>query len=181
LKYIQPPTTDHPMTVRGKRTMRIFWQSFVDASVNAPYMALLSPAIAGRAGPSSVSRERHMMTPEKVLYETEVTATGGRDGKAASADGLLSVSLSLPKSLGGRGDEGTNPEQLFAAGYAACFLGAVKLVARTRKIVPSGEPSVTAKVAMGPLPVGYAARRRTEGQPAWCREVGGGSGCRRRA
>jgi osmotically inducible protein OsmC len=135
--------------------MRIFWQSFVDASVNAPYMALLSPA--GRAGPSSVSRERHMMTPEKVLYETEVTATGGRDGKAASADGLLSVSLSLPKSLGGRGDEGTNPEQLFAAGYAACFLGAVKLVARTRKIVPSGEPSVTAKVAMGPLPVGYAA------------------------
>jgi hypothetical protein len=125
LKYIQPPTTDHPMTVRGKRTMRIFWQSFVDASVNAPYMALLSPAIAGRAGPSSVSRERHMMTPEKVLYETEVTATGGRDGKAASADGLLSVSLSLPKSLGGRGDEGTNPEQL----YAACFLGAVKLVA----------------------------------------------------
>jgi osmotically inducible protein OsmC len=96
-----------------------------------------------------------MMTPEKVLYETEVTATGGRDGKAASADGLLSVSLSLPKSLGGRGDEGTNPEQLFAAGYAACFLGAVKLVARTRKIVPSGEPSVTAKVAMGPLPVGY--------------------------
>ena len=97
-----------------------------------------------------------MMTPEKILYETEVTATGGRDGKAASMDGLLSVSLSVPKSLGGPGGEGTNPEQLFAAGYAACFLGAVKLVARTRKIVPSGEPSVTAKVAMGPVPVGYA-------------------------
>ena len=97
-----------------------------------------------------------MMTPEKILYETEVTATGGRDGKAASADGLLSVSLSLPKSLGGPGGEGTNPEQLFAAGYAACFLGAVKLVARTRKIAPSSEPSVTAKVAMGPVPVGYA-------------------------
>lgn len=97
-----------------------------------------------------------MMTPEKILYETEVTATGGRDGKAASTDGLLSVSLSVPKSLGGPGGEGTNPEQLFAAGYAACFLGAVKLVARTRKIVPSGEPSVTAKVAMGPVPVGYA-------------------------
>jgi lipoyl-dependent peroxiredoxin len=97
-----------------------------------------------------------MMRPEKILYETEVTATGGRDGKAASADGLLAVSLSVPKSLGGPGGEGTNPEQLFAAGYAACFLGAVKLVARTRKIVPFAEPSVTAKVAMGPVPVGYA-------------------------
>jgi osmotically inducible protein OsmC len=97
-----------------------------------------------------------MMTPEMILYETEVTATGGRDGKAASADGLLSVSLSLPKALGGPGGEGTNPEQLFAAGYAACFLSAVKLVARTRKIVPSAEPSVTATVAMGPVPVGYA-------------------------
>ena len=97
-----------------------------------------------------------MMTPEKILYETEVTATGGRDGKAASIDGLLSVSLSVPKALGGPGGEGTNPEQLFAAGYAACFLGAVKLVARTRKVVPSAEPSVTAKVAMGPVSVGYA-------------------------
>lgn len=96
------------------------------------------------------------MTPEKILYETEVIATGGRDGKAVSADGLLSLSLSLPKSLGGPGGEGTNPEQLFAAGYAACFLGAVKLVARTQKIVPSAEPSVTAKVAMGPVSVGYA-------------------------
>jgi lipoyl-dependent peroxiredoxin len=97
-----------------------------------------------------------MMTPEKILYETEVTATGGRDGKATSDDGLLSVSLSVPKSMGGPGGEGTNPEQLFAAGYAACFLGAVKLVARTRKVVSSAEPSVTAKVAMGPVPVGYA-------------------------
>ena len=52
--------------------------------------------------------------------------------------------------------EGTNPEQLFAAGYAACFLGAVKLVARTRKMTPSAEPSVTAKVGMGSIPVGYA-------------------------
>ena len=66
------------------------------------------------------------------------------------------MSLSLPKALGGPGGEGTNPEQLFAAGYAACFLGAVKLVARTRKMTPSAEPSVTAKVGMGPIPVGYA-------------------------
>jgi Ohr subfamily peroxiredoxin len=97
-----------------------------------------------------------MLRPEKILYETEAMATGGRDGKAASNDGLLSVSLSVPKSLGGPGGNGTNPEQLFAAGYAACFLGAVKLVARTRKIAPSAEPSVTAKVGMGPVPVGYA-------------------------
>jgi Ohr subfamily peroxiredoxin len=97
-----------------------------------------------------------MMKPEKILYDTEATATGGRDGKATSVDGLLSVSLSLPKSLGGPGGEGTNPEQLFAAGYTATFLGAVKLVTRTRKVAPSAEPSVTAKVAMGPVAVGYA-------------------------
>jgi peroxiredoxin, Ohr subfamily len=65
-------------------------------------------------------RTRHAAA-DKILYEAEVTATGGRDGKAASDDGLLSVSLSLPKSLGGPGGPGTNPEQLFAAGYAACF------------------------------------------------------------
>ncbi len=97
-----------------------------------------------------------MLQPDKILYEAEVTATGGRDGKAASDDGLLSVALSLPKSMGGPGGPGTNPEQLFAAGYAACFLGAVKLVARTRKVAPSAEPTVTAKVALGPVPVGYA-------------------------
>jgi len=99
-----------------------------------------------------------MLQPDKILYEAEVTATGGRDGKAASDDGLLSVSLSLPKSLGGPGGPGTNPEQLFAAGYAACFLGAVKLVARTCKVTPSAEPTVTAKVGMGPVAVavGYA-------------------------
>jgi osmotically inducible protein OsmC len=97
-----------------------------------------------------------MMHPDKILYQAEVTATGGRDGKAASTDGLLDVALSIPKSLGGPGGPGTNPEQLFAAGYAACFLGAVKLVARTRKITPSAEPTVTAKVGMGPVAVGYA-------------------------
>ena len=70
------------------------------------------------------------MTPEKILYETAVTAFGGRDGKAQSADGSVVVDLSVPKGLGGPGGEGTNPEQLFAAGYAACFLGAVKLVAQ---------------------------------------------------
>lgn len=96
------------------------------------------------------------MTPDKILYETEVTATGGREGKAASNDGLLTVSLSLPKALGGPGGDGTNPEQLFAAGYAACFLGAVKLVARQKKVALTDDASITAKVGMGPVAVGYA-------------------------
>src|SRR6218665_4004676 len=96
------------------------------------------------------------MTPEKILYETTVTAHGGREGKAESADGSFSVNLSVPKGLGGPGGDGTNPEQLFAAGYAACFLGAVKLVARTRKIALPEESSITAKVGIGPVPVGYA-------------------------
>jgi len=97
-----------------------------------------------------------MMHPDKILYEAECTATGGREGKAESSDGLLSVSLTIPKALGGPGGAGTNPEQLFAAGYAACFLGAVKLVARTTKVAIASEPTVTAKVGMGPVAVGYA-------------------------
>lgn len=96
------------------------------------------------------------MTPDKILYEAEVTATGGREGKAASHDGQFSVTLSLPKALGGPGGDGTNPEQLFAAGYAACFLGAVKLVARQKKIPLSDDVTITAKVGMGPVTVGYA-------------------------
>lgn len=95
------------------------------------------------------------MTPDKILYETAVTATGGRDGKAASDDGLLAVSLAVPKALGGGGGA-TNPEQLFAAGYAACFLGAVKLVARQKKVALTDDASITAKVGMGPVAVGYA-------------------------
>ncbi len=65
----------------------------------------------------------------KVLYRTQATATGGRDGKSATADGAFQVNLSTPKELGGAGGSGNNPEQLFAAGYAACFLGAMKVVA----------------------------------------------------
>jgi Ohr subfamily peroxiredoxin len=96
------------------------------------------------------------MTPEKILYETVVTARGGREGRAESADGAFSVDLSVPKGLGGPGGEGTNPEQLFAAGYAACFLGAVKLVARTGKIALPEDVTITAKVGIGPVPIGYA-------------------------
>lgn len=97
-----------------------------------------------------------MLIPEKILYETAMTAHGGRDGRAESTDGSFAVSLSVPKGLGGPGGDGTNPEQLFAAGYAACFLGAVKLVARTRKITLPDDVSITAKVGIGPVPSGYA-------------------------
>jgi lipoyl-dependent peroxiredoxin len=85
-----------------------------------------------------------------VLYTTRATATGGRDGSAKSEDGRLAVTLSTPKELGGNGAEGTNPEQLFGAGYSACFLGALKFVASQKKIKLSEETSVTATVGIGP-------------------------------
>ncbi|MCK8785160.1 organic hydroperoxide resistance protein [Roseomonas sp. NAR14] len=86
-----------------------------------------------------------------VKYTTEATATGGRDGRAETADGVLAVSLSTPKALGGAGGTGTNPEQLFAAGYAACFIGAMKFVSATQggAKVPA-DATVTAKVGIGP-------------------------------
>jgi len=96
------------------------------------------------------------IVPDKILFEAQMSATGGREGTASSPDGGFALSLSLPKELGGPGGNGTNPEQLFAAGYAACFLGAVKLVARTRKVPLTDDASVTAKVGMGPIPTGYA-------------------------
>src|SRR4051812_17915108 len=65
----------------------------------------------------------------KVLYTTQAISTGGREGKSATADGALAVTLTTPKELGGDGKRGTNPEQLFACGYSACFLGALKFVA----------------------------------------------------
>ena len=86
-----------------------------------------------------------------VKYTTQATATGGRDGRAATKDGALDVKLSTPKELGGGGGAGNNPEQLFAAGYAACFLGAMKFVASqggTAKV--PDDTKVTATVGMGP-------------------------------
>ncbi len=96
------------------------------------------------------------MTPEKILYSATMTATGGRAGTAQSADGSFVLDLSVPKELGGPGGEGTNPEQLFAAGYAACFLGAVKLVGRQHKITLGDDVTVTATVGLGPVEPGYA-------------------------
>lgn len=84
-----------------------------------------------------------------VLYRTESTATGGRTGQATTADGSLSVALVTPKELGGPGGPGSNPEQLFASGYAACFLGALKFVASQRKVKISDDSTVTAAVGIG--------------------------------
>ncbi|MGB1922118.1 MAG: Ohr family peroxiredoxin, partial [Alcanivorax sp.] len=95
------------------------------------------------------------MSLEKVLYEATATATGGRDGRAASDDGQLSVKLTTPKALGGPGGEGTNPEQLFAAGYSACFLGALKLVAGKAKVSLPEETAITGQVGIGPLGGGF--------------------------
>lgn len=84
-----------------------------------------------------------------VLYKTQATATGGREGKASTADGVLSVTLSTPKELGGGGGSGTNPEQLFAAGYSACFLGALKFVAGKAKVSIPADATVTGQVGIG--------------------------------
>ncbi|WP_271897698.1 organic hydroperoxide resistance protein [Candidatus Phyllobacterium onerii] len=85
-----------------------------------------------------------------ILYTTKATATGGREGRAASEDGRLQITLSTPKELGGNGGDGTNPEQLFGAGYSACFLSAIKYVAGQKKVKLSEESTVTATVGIGP-------------------------------
>jgi len=87
------------------------------------------------------------------LYTATATATAGRDGSAKSDDGHLDVKLAIPKSMGGNGN-GTNPEQLFAAGYAACFGSAVGHVARSQKLNP-GPIEITAKVDIGPAGKGF--------------------------
>jgi Ohr subfamily peroxiredoxin len=95
------------------------------------------------------------MALDKVLYRASAKATGGREGRAVSSDGVLDVKLTTPKELGGNGLEGTNPEQLFAAGYSACFLGAMKFVAARDKLKISPDVSVEGSVGIGPLPTGF--------------------------
>ena len=85
-----------------------------------------------------------------VKYTTEATATGGRDGHARSQDGRFDVALSTPKELGGAGGDGSNPEQLFAAGYSACFIGALKVAGQQLKMKLPADVAVTAKVGIGP-------------------------------
>ena len=86
----------------------------------------------------------------KVLYTTQATSTGGRSGSSKSADGVLAVTLTTPKELGGDGATGTNPEQLFAAGYSACFLGALKFVAGKSGVKIPADATVSAKIGIGP-------------------------------
>lgn len=95
------------------------------------------------------------MALEKVLYTATATATGGRQGTAESSDGKLKIDLSTPRELGGAGGDGTNPEQLFAAGYSACFIGAIKAVAAKQKITVPQEVSITSDVGIGPIPQGF--------------------------
>jgi len=92
---------------------------------------------------------------EKAVYTAYASATGGREGQAQSDDGKLDVLLSTPKELGGAGGEGTNPEQMFAAGYSACFLGALKYVAGIEKVAIPEETKVSASVGIGSIPTGF--------------------------
>jgi len=94
------------------------------------------------------------MKLDKVLYTAHAKATGGRDGRAVSSDGRIDVVLKPPKEMGGTG-EGVNPEQLFAAGYSACFIGAIKFVAGQEKIAVPADTSIDGSVGIGPIPGGF--------------------------
>lgn len=95
----------------------------------------------------------------KVLYTAVATSTGGRAGRAVSSDGLLDVNIAPPKELGGPGGA-TNPEQLFAAGYSACFLSALKHVASLQKIAVPADATATASVGIGPIATGFGLNAR---------------------
>lgn len=95
------------------------------------------------------------MSIEKVLYRANAKVTGGRDGRATSSDGALDIKLLTPKELGGAGGIASNPEQLFAAGYSACFIGAMKFVANRDKITIPADTTVDGTVGIGPIPNGF--------------------------
>jgi lipoyl-dependent peroxiredoxin len=95
-----------------------------------------------------------MATPNPILYTASASATGGRDGRVTTDDGSFDLAVTMPKGLGGAGAAGTNPEQLFAAGYAACFGSALALVARQKKI-QTGPVTIDAKVSIGPVGAGF--------------------------
>ena len=95
------------------------------------------------------------MSIEKVVYRAHAQVTGGRDGRAVSSDGVLDIKLTTPRELGGAGGDGTNPEQLFAAGYSACFIGALKFVAAREKIALPANTSIDGSVGIGAIPNGF--------------------------
>ena len=86
----------------------------------------------------------------QIIYTAEATSTGGRDGRSVSSDKHVDLKLVTPKEMGGAGGEGTNPEQLFAAGYSACFIGAMKFVGGATKVAVPADTSVKAEVGIGP-------------------------------
>ncbi len=91
------------------------------------------------------------MAIDKAVYTAQATSTGGRAGTTESSDGAIKLSLSTPKELGGAGGPGTNPEQLFAAGYSACFIGAMKAVSARQKLALPAEVSIKSSVSIGPM------------------------------
>jgi Ohr subfamily peroxiredoxin len=95
------------------------------------------------------------MPVEKVLYVAHAQATGGREGRARTQSRVLDVHLTMPKELGGSGAPGSNPEELFAAGYSACFLGALNFVAQQQKVKLAPESRVDGSVGIGPIPTGF--------------------------
>ena len=95
------------------------------------------------------------MSIENVLYRAHADVTGGREGRAIAAEGGLDLKLTRPKGLGGNGEKGTNPEELFAAGYSACFIGAMQFVAGRDKIAMPAGVSVSGTVGIGPIPNGF--------------------------
>lgn len=95
------------------------------------------------------------MSLQQVLYRAQATSTGGREGRSVSSNSVLDVKLTTPKELGGTGETGTNPEQLFAAGYSACFIGAIKFVGAREKISIPADTSIEADVGIGPLGNGF--------------------------
>jgi lipoyl-dependent peroxiredoxin len=95
------------------------------------------------------------MSIEKVLDTAHAKATGGRDGRAVSSDNVLDLKLTTPRELGGAGGAGTNPEQLFAAGYSACFIGALRFVAGKQKITLPADTSIEGAVGIGQIPTGF--------------------------
>lgn len=109
---------------------------------------------------------------DRVLYATEATAQGGRDGGVRTSDGRLDLSLDMPTEMGGSGGPGTNPEQLFAAGYAGCFLEALKAAGRSESVsIP--DSTVAVQVGIGPTDDGFALQiQLTVGLPGLDAAVG---------
>jgi Ohr subfamily peroxiredoxin len=98
---------------------------------------------------------------ETVVYQAHATSTGGRDGTTKTSDGLLELKLAVPKEMGGAGG-GVNPEQLFAAGYSACFIGAMKFVAAAQKLAMPADASINATVGIGAIPAGFGIEVQME-------------------